>query len=837
MRVRALAPLLFLSGAAALVLEVCWFRRMAQVAGGTAVAMSSVLAAVIGGMALGSLLFGRFADRARSPVRLYGALELGVALFALWVPSLIDAAGGALAAAAPIQFLLSMLLLTPPAILMGGTLPAAVAALRERSGRTIGWLYAANTLGAVAGTVAAGFFLVPAFGLADSMRCAAILSGAAGGIALFLPATGPQAPPRETDEPGTRRALLLYATSGFLGLVAEVAFTRRLVLVFGSSTYAFSAMLAVFLLGIGLGGALGTRLKKNHLRRLEWTVAITAALFSLVMLAIYLLPRLYLTGYAAWGDSFRVGLLLRFLLAAAVLLPGTIGLGLAFPLAAHAAGRTAGSTGTLYAANTLASVLGSTLAVFLFVPLLGPQATVVAVALAAGLACGKRTWPVLLITAAGLIPPPAVAREHLLAGVFFNPGAFIREGSIDERSWGEGVDIPFTVHGREATVSIWRWYSRNSMLVNGKAVATNQVLADVHHLSLLGHLPVAIHPDPRRVLVVGLGMGTTFRAVREHDPQLLRVVEIESAVAKAAAYLDVKPGDLVIQDARTYLKRTSETFDVITSDPIHPRVRGGGDLYTREYFELVKARLAKNGIACQWLPVYQMGLGDIRDIVRTFTEVFFAHAYFGGGDLILIGAVEGEPPPPRPTDLESLRRIGAEPLGDLLVARHPALRRVGGSVLTDDLLKLEFSTPREVADPGLAENLAWIRALWKNPPQPFGLVLRARIAAAKGDWDSWEERMRRARAVAPNHAYLRMLSGEDYLQWANAMILAGNLEGAKKALVHAGKYLSDDPRIKGARAELLERRGEPGQARRLYEELLVLTPDSAYLTRPIKGLE
>jgi len=837
MRVRALAPLLFLSGAAALVLEVCWFRRMAQVAGGTAIAMSAVLAAVIGGMALGSLLFGRFADRARSPIRLYGALEIGVALFALIVPSLIDACRDLLATTAPLQFALSVLLLTPPAVLMGGTLPAAVAALREKSGRTIGWLYSANTLGAVGGTVAAGFFLIPAFGLADSMRCAALFSGAAGGIAMLLPATPRQAPQPNAQQPGARRALLLYATSGFLGLVAEVAFTRQLVLVFGSSTYAFSTMLAVFLLGIGIGGAVGTRLKSNHLRRLEWTVAITAALFSLSMLAVYLLPRLYLAGYAAWGDSFGAGLLIRFLLAAAILLPGTIGLGIAFPLAAHAAGRTARSTGSLYALNTLASVLGSTLAVFVFVPLLGPRTTVVAVALAAGLACNRKTWPILLITAAGLLPAPAIAREHLLAGVFFNPGAFVREGSIDERTWRDGVDIPFTAHGREATVSIWRWYSRSSVLIDGKAVATNQVLADVHHLSLLGHLPVAIHPDPKRVLVVGLGMGTTFRAVREHGPELLRVVEIEGAVAKAAAYLDVKPRDLVIQDARSYLKRTDETFDVITSDPIHPWVRGGGDLYTREYFEMVRDRLAKNGIACQWLPVYQMGLGDIKDIVRTFSEVFSTHAYFGGGDLILIGATGSEPPAPRPTDLYSLRRIGAEPLRDLLVAKHAALRRVGGTVLTDDMLKLEFSTPHEVTNPSLAENLTWIRALWGQPPQPYGLVLDARIAAAKGDWDTWEKQMRRARGSAPNHGYVAMLTGEDYLGWANALILANKLKGAEKALRHAEQYLPGDPRVKGTRAELHERRGETDQAKTLYRQLLELTPDSVYLKRKIAGLE
>ncbi|MHC4491788.1 MAG: fused MFS/spermidine synthase, partial [Planctomycetota bacterium] len=363
------------------------------------------------------------------------------------------------------RFGLATLLLAPPAVLMGGTLPAAACAVRvgPQRGRTLGWLYAANTLGAVAGTLTAGFVLIPALGLAWATRSAALLAGTAAAVALCTRARAePQAvAPREPIVAArARRAILLYAVSGFLGLAAEVAFVRSLVLVFGSTTYAFTTMLAIFLLGIGAGGAVGARLARRdegHLRRLETTVATTAALFSLSALVVYLLPRLYLDGYLAWGGAFDAGLALRFVLAALVLLPGALGLGVAFPLAAHVAtaGTMGAGTGRLYAANTLASITGSTCAVFVLVPALGPHYAVVAVALVTALvvAVTARRVVVLVLlgfTAAGLVPPTAVARERMLAGVYFNPGAWTSRGEIDERSWREGVDIPFFAYGREA---------------------------------------------------------------------------------------------------------------------------------------------------------------------------------------------------------------------------------------------------------------------------------------------------------------------------------------------------------------------------------------------------
>ena len=852
LRPRLLPLILFASGAGTLILEVSWFRRTAQVAGATSVAMAAVLAAVIGGMAAGALWIGPRADRSPRPLRLYGLLEVGIAIFALVTPSLLTWAQGTFdALPGPLaRFLLASLILAPPAVLMGGTLPAVACAVRgAERGRLLGWLYAANTIGAVAGTLLAGFVLIPALGLAWTTRSAALLAGAAAAAALL--SRGERRDPEPAAAaPAARRAIVLYAASGFLGLAAEVAFTRSLVLVFGSTTYAFTTMLAVFLFGIGAGGAIGARLARResgHLRLLENTVATTAVLFSLAALFVYALPRLYLAGYLAWGGGFAVTTTLKFLLSAMTLLPPALGLGIAFPLAAHLA--TAGSmgagTGRLYAANTFASILGSTLTVFLLIPALGPQFAVAVAAVAAAVvaAAGRRRFLLacVVVAAIGFLPPPRVARDRLLSGVYFAPDAWMSDGEFDEESWDQGVDIPYFAYGREATVAVWRWWGKSSLLIDGKAVATNQVLADDHHLALLGHVPMAIHRDPQRVLVVGLGMGTTYRAVALHRPETLRVVELEEAVVGAAAWLGVHPEDVVILDARAYLRATDETFDVITSDPIHPWVRGGGDLYTREYFESCRARLAEGGVACQWLPVYQMGPGDIRDVVRTFCEIFPAvAAYFGGGDLVLVGGEEL----PQPRELtgparDALARIGAADLKKLLVATRPRLLEQAGKgpLLTDDALRLEFSTPHHVDNHALEASLGWVQELWLDPPPPYGAMLGAQRSLAKPDYGHMWLMLDRARKEAPGDPYVRRFGGELYLVIAETENRRGDPREAMRNLRLARGMLRGDPRLLGVEAEIALAQGDEKGALRLFRELLAISPDSAYLERRIAALE
>lgn len=834
-----LAILLFSSGAAALALEVAWFRRLAQVAGASSIALAGVLAAVIGGMAIGSFVFGRIADRSKRPLRLYALLEAGVTVCALLSPWWIGVAEPiyvALAGSPLLRFLFAIAHLAPAAILMGGTLPAVAAALDVAPadrGRTLGWLYAANTLGGVVGTLAMGFYLLPWLGLATSMQCAAIASGVAACGAFLLrpgPRTARTAEVIPISAENATKAVRLFAASGFLGMAAEVAFTRGLVLVFGSSTYAFTTALAVFLFGIGAGGAIGARLVRTDRDAVRWlsgTVALTAGLFSIAAFGLHYLPRLYLEAFVRWGDTFGAGLGVKFALSAVVLLPGALGLGCAFPFAARLATEQAAGAGTgrLYGWNTLASIAGSTAGVFIFVPLVGPHSVAyVAFAVAVFVCSQARSRVVyggLLLAAVGMIKPGTVAEERLLMGVYYAPERYIKDGKIDEAAWEDGVDLPVTRYGNEATVSLFRWYGPLSVLVDGKAVATSQSVTDVQHLELLGHLPMALRPAAERVLVVGLGLGTTYRAVKEYAPKELVVVEIEGAVGEVVAEIGVKPRQLIVEDARLYLKRDGDAFDVITSDPIHPWVRGGGDLYTREYFELCRARLKPDGVMCHWLPLYQMGFDDVRSVVRTFAEVFHADIYFAGTDLVLLGSLGS--PPPRPP---AMARMRGERLLDLRVAGAERFWDwvVSAPRLTEDALRLEFSTPRHLASPELGQLIAWVRELWSAPPAPYDALLEAQQAAAEGDGATMGEALTRALKEAPQHEFARRYAGEIYLSAAGQY----NNDGFLK---QASRLLPGDPRILGVEADIRAAQGRNALAAELYRKVIELQPDNEYARR------
>ncbi len=867
MRVRILAALLFFSGAGALVLEVVWFRRLAQVAGATSVALAAVLAAIIGGMALGAFLGGGHAERSRAPLRLYACLELFIALFALASPWILDASGAAFVALtralpeAPLllalgRFALAALMLAPAAICMGATLPAMAAAVardNRSAGSSIGLLYAFNTLGAVAGTIAAGFVLVPAFGLANTMRIAAAFSGLAALCALVL-RPAPVAPPTPENTPGhftkqdRARAIRLLAASGFLGMAAEGAFVRGLVLVFGSTTYAFTIMLAVFLFGLASGGAIGSRLtgpRSPH--RLGTVVAWTAALFAVGAMSLYALPRLYLMGYAAWGDSFAADTTLRVALSAIVLLPGALGLGIAFPLAVdvvaeHARAR---GTGRLYAANSAASVLGSTLSVFALVPWLGPTRAIAGAGLVAALVAWRETrsrWSLvpLAIVVAAFTPPPERARERMYGGIYLQPQSYLKDGAINEVAWNSGRDISFVRHGREATISIEHWYGAASIYVNGKTVASGQTMIEVQHLAALGHVPMVLHPNPERVLIVGLGMGTTYRAIAAHDPRSITVVELEEAIGEAAATLGVRPKHVVIDDGRAFLRATREKYDVISSDTIHPWVRGGGDLYTLEYFQACRDRLADGGLICHWLPLYQMSLDDVRAVVRTFNAVFATSAYFSGTNLSLIGTVgkrELKSYPPRSSNARAaLVEFGAVDMRDLLVfgPERAAMAAGEGDVLTEDRLRLEYSTPRHIRSPEKNAILKWVVDQWQDPRPPYGALMRAIHASAANDHAAYQKAFVEAEAQSPQNAFVRRYRGEKYMQYARQLIAEGDPDQAERYLAFAERYLPRDTRLWGVRAELEESRGGYERAAELLAALLKKTPKSDYLRRRLE---
>jgi len=294
-------------------------------------------------------------------------------------------------------------------------------------------------------------------------------------------------------------------------------------------------------------------------------------------------------------------------------------------------------------------------------------------------------------------------------------------------------------------------------------------------------------------------------------------------MGEVVAEIGVRPKNLVIEDARLYLKRDGEPFDVITSDPIHPWVRGGGDLYTREYFELCKARLEPDGVMCHWLPLYQMGFEDVRSVVRTFADVFKTDIYFAGTDLVLLGSQESRVPRP-PVGA----RMFGEELGALRVG--PAVNLQDAAALTEDALHLEFSTPKHLASPELGTSLRWVRAMWNDPPVPYDALLLAQIAAAEGDGATMGEQLERALAEAPRHVFARRYAGEIYLS-------AAGQYGSEAFLKKAAQLLPDDPRLIGVEADLRAAQGRNAEAAKLYRRLLELQPDNKYVRRRLKRVE
>lgn len=740
-----------LSGLAALVYQVAWTRRLTLLFGASTYAVATVLAAFLGGLALGAWLLGPVLDRARRPLGAYAVLEAGVGLYALAFPLLLRvvealylgwarAVPGSLEARIAVRVVLSSLLLLPPTFLMGATLPAMCRVfLRHpgRVGRDLGLLYAMNTLGAALGAFLAGFLILAWLGLDGSVRAAALLNLGLAAAALLLARGGPELLPEAPEDPIGReepaaapagadpRVVLLATTlSGFTALGYEVAWVRALMTVLHTGfTYALSLMLGTFLVGIVLGSLV-------YARYLARRAGLAAFGRAQVLLGGWALVTVWLLGQGPGLERLaaRLGLLGAeytwaswlaevALASAAVMLVPTILMGICFPLAArlvtrerrHAGRR----VGALYAWNTLGSITGSLLCGFWLVPRFGTLNALVILglvnlALGAGLAWAARAHPVerLAMTAAVL----AVAA----AGLAVTPADYFRE-SLSR--WREGKLLYFA----EDVVGVVEIYQQPSnaggfyrrLYVNGTSYASTADYARVYH-KLLGHLPALVHRGPARSLVIAFGTGMTAGALAHH-PAVERVdaVDLSPAVfagsvafAGANGHVTENPKvRLLVEDGRNHLLLDREGYDLITLEPPPPRFAGIASLYSREFYELCRSRLHAGGVLAQWIPMHSHTEEEMRDLVRTFFEVFPDSTMWlpVQRDAILVGSLG-------PADLDAARIAGrmrepevAADLADIgyevpaalfaaLVADAPTLRRYveGAHAVTDDRPSIEF---------------------------------------------------------------------------------------------------------------------------------------------------
>ncbi len=670
--------LFFFSGAVGLVYQVAWTRMFSLVFGSTALAVSSVLAAFMAGLALGSWLIGRLIDRRSDEIRVYGLLEIGVGVSGLLLLPALGWVGHAFVAIYQAQhpsfFEMSLiragfsfLLLIVPTAFMGGTLPVLVRWwTREKTeiGGSLGRLYAVNTFGAMAGTFAAGFWLIATFGVRTTVLIAVAANFVIGIVALSLgragrpekadtepkagatratdaaaePALAATAPAADSAPASSRARLALVAIgiSGFLALGYEVVWTRVLLYVLSASIHAFSIMLTTFLGGLAIGSLVLAK-RVDRMRApyrffgfLEIGVGV-AALGTVVLLSRYTEVHdslLVLFQVRTWNALALV----KFVEATLVILVPTLLMGMTFPvvsrLYARDMTRVGGKIGHMVAVNTLGGVIGSFGAGFFLIPHLGTQGTIVLLAvlsalLGGGLLLAEKgvggRWPRRIAIA--LVPAALV----FVGGQLLPDRAFLSVFGINLR---EG-EIVYCREGITGTVTIHDSPGSRLLSIDGADVAgTTPMLRTTQKLQ--AHIPLLLHPNPQKVLQVGLGSGETAHSILYHPIEELVGCDISPEVIEAGAFFGEINRDvyknprlrIVFEDAKNFVAYTEEMFDLILNDSVHPIFRGSSDLYARDYFEACRKRLNEDGMMASWFPTALLTTPDLRMLVNTFQQVF-----------------------------------------------------------------------------------------------------------------------------------------------------------------------------------------------------------------------
>jgi spermidine synthase len=749
---------LFLSGAAGLVYEVLWTRILSFSFGHTTYAVTTVLAVFMGGLALGSRYLGRIADRVASPLRFYAWLELGIGIYCLAAPTLLSFARhiyvtniGSMTdnplLRTVLQFGLAALVLVVPTTLMGGTLPAACKGIVRRldeGGPLVARFYGINTMGAAAGAFAVGYWLLPTIGVAATNYLGVGMNLLAG-TAVFLlfrkdspPLPAAERPRGENPSgrtPLEKLLLLSFAVSGAIGMSYQIVWTRALVLVIGSSTYAFSAILVTFLLGIAMGSLIYARISIRDGARFfaKLQLGIAASAFVLVPLFNFL-PGIFLALFKGYEGSFLEIQFFQFLIVVIVVLLPTTLLGMTFPciagLLAKDISRFGSDVGTFYAYNTFGAITGALLTGFLGIPGIGAYRTLtlgIGLGTLVGAAILSYTNPFrrrvlsLVVGAVVLLLaiPPLWDRRMMTTGVFALRGIPPSIGAlVDFRI----KDLLFFREGISSTIAVVRdERGDTALLVNGKTdAATN--LGDMETQINLANIPMLLHPAPRRVGVIGLGSGKTAAiAALYPETDHVDVIEIEPAVRDAVNFFKKENLNILenprvkirIDDGRSYFEGTRSSYDVVISAPSNPWMSGIANLFTREFFQTIRKKLSPGGIFCQWVQGYSLTPEEFKLIARTFQEVFPAASLWAAfeGDFILIGHKDrlwiADPDAIRRREIDSpglkyaFRIYGGDPvrgIAAIFLLEPKELRAFTGigKMNTDDLPLIEYSAPRSL---------------------------------------------------------------------------------------------------------------------------------------------
>ncbi len=665
----AIFLIFFFSGACALVLEVVWLKMLSLVFGVTSLAAATTLASFMAGMGLGSYYFGRLAGKVRRPLRLYGILELGVAISAFLMPIVFAGLDSVYVFIYRhvttdftwlgfIRLVLSFVALLVPTFLMGGTLPIISRFLVKRSeelGKRISQLYFINTLGAAVGTAITGFFLIYFFGVKE----AAYLAGAIG-ILIALSAfimnrqaeKTPQplqndhasdAPAANTEETSyslrhTRLVLWAIGISGFCSLALEVLWTRALVYILDNTAQAFSTMLTAFLLGIALGSLLISRWLDRGQRLLFVFGALEVAIGILAILSIPLFANMGANigaGSSVYPtDNQLLWTLIRLARSLSVMLLPTILLGMTVPMAIRLYARNAGAIGNavgrVYSANTLGGVIGAFAAGLILLPFLGIYGSVMLVS------CISAIVGLVLIfsenfktyanriKAAAVVSVPFIVTFTLLLS---HSNAIFSSAVERERLHY----IIYYKEGAAATVKVYQdIFTARTLSIDGFPVA-GMTTRHMDAQKSLGHFPLLLSTvDNPNIAIIGFGAGGSTWAATLYDPSRLDVVELVPDVIEAARHIpavnhgvmDNPAVNIISGDGRNYLLLTDRVYDIISVDATSPKSAGSGSLYSTEFYQSCKNRLSEDGLVVAWLPYHLMSEADVKMVARTFQDVF-----------------------------------------------------------------------------------------------------------------------------------------------------------------------------------------------------------------------
>jgi spermidine synthase len=692
---RWLALFFFVSGATGLMLQVAWSKELSYLLGNTLYAIATVVAAFMGGLGLGSALASRLAEKFRNPVRTYGGMELCIALCgALSIPLFRSMEGvfGALYALVGdnhalfllMRFLVVFLVMAVPATLMGMTLPVVVGAIGRRQEEYeggAGRLYGINTIGAVAGTLFAGFWIVPGLGLLGTCLTAAALQAGVAGAALWLSRRvgelqdlrverraeqekkkkTEEAPPPPLEAARWTGGMMLvggiYAVSGALAMVYEVGWFRLLALIIGPSVHAFSMMLVVYLAGVGLGSVLAAKWAQRLKSSRDWFAAMEAAIgfTSLLGLAfVNRLPEIYYDAFN-WTRKTWMGqegyVAAQAMVASVVVFLPTFLMGAMFPVVVRAFRESASgaavpekAVGRMYALNTAGAIAGSLAAGFFLVPGIGiwntlALASLLSLLLGLVLWMGipESWWQVPRLASAGVCAAAFSGFCFLLPSfnsANLNQGSYRKMRNMDAFSRNDLFDPSNTLlyysEGINTTVAVFRLPGHASLRVTGKADASS-LPVDLYTQIFVGQLPMLFAREHKHAAVIGYGSGVSAGTMLRHpDLESLDIIEIERGVIGASPYfaflndspVDDPRGRLILEDGRIHMTYTGKFYDVIASEPSNPWISGVSNLFTVDFYRTVDSRLSEKGVFCQWIQLYELSEDTFKVMLATLQEVF-----------------------------------------------------------------------------------------------------------------------------------------------------------------------------------------------------------------------